>query len=72
MTSPEIDQEKDGTAPGDFAADLARVEALLDRVTAPTSILDRQAHPYFGRMSHADWLRWGYLHLDHHLRQFGA
>jgi hypothetical protein len=28
-------------------------------------------HPMFGPMSDADWLRWGYLHADHHLRQFG-
>jgi hypothetical protein len=26
----------------------------------------------FGRMSQAAWLRWAYLHMDHHLRQFGV
>ena len=29
------------------------------------------SHPMFGAMSTADWMRWGYLHADHHLRQFG-
>ena len=29
------------------------------------------AHPMFGPMSAAEWMRWGYLHADHHLRQFG-
>jgi hypothetical protein len=29
------------------------------------------SHPMFGPMSAADWMRWGYLHADHHLRQFG-
>ncbi len=29
------------------------------------------AHPIFGCMSRWDWMRWGYLHTDHHLRQFG-
>jgi Protein of unknown function (DUF1569) len=29
------------------------------------------AHPMFGPMTTADWMRWGYLHADHHLRQFG-
>jgi hypothetical protein len=29
------------------------------------------SHPMFGPMTEADWLRWGYLHADHHLRQFG-
>jgi hypothetical protein len=28
-------------------------------------------HPIFGPMTAADWMRWGYLHADHHLRQFG-
>ena len=32
---------------------------------------DWPAHPIFGRMSEAAWLRWAYLHMDHHLRQFG-
>ena len=27
-------------------------------------------HPFFGSMQHLDWMRWGYLHADHHLRQF--
>ena len=71
-TSPEIDQEGGGTRPVDFAADVARVEALLELLTAPTRSLDRQSHPTFGTMSDAAWLRWGYLHTDHHLRQFGA
>jgi hypothetical protein len=28
-------------------------------------------HPMFGPMTPEDWMRWGYLHADHHLRQFG-
>jgi Protein of unknown function (DUF1569) len=28
-------------------------------------------HPIFGPMTAKDWMRWGYLHADHHLRQFG-
>ena len=72
LTSPEIDQEQRGTKPAAFAADVAQVAALLQFVTAPTTNLDRKPHPMFGRMSHAAWLRWGYLHVDHHLRQFGS
>jgi hypothetical protein len=29
------------------------------------------SHPFFGAMTAGDWMRWGYLHADHHLRQFG-
>jgi hypothetical protein len=73
LTSPELDPERGGTRPVDFAADLARVEAMLEAVTAvPAHELERLRHPVFGRMSRAAWLRWAYLHTDHHLRQFGA
>jgi hypothetical protein len=72
LTSPEIDQEREGTRPIDFAADVSDLEALVQLVTARTRTLDRQSHPLFGAMSDAAWLRWGYLHMDHHLRQFGA
>ena len=71
-TSPELDQEQGGTSPVDFAADIAQVEALLDIVTSSMGTFDRRSHPFFGSMSDAAWLRWCYLHMDHHLRQFGA
>lgn len=71
-TCPEIDQELGGTRPVDFTADLAQVEALVEAVTALERSFDWPPHPVFGRVSNAGWLRWGYLHLDHHLRQFGA
>ncbi|WP_413997623.1 DUF1569 domain-containing protein [Flavobacterium sp. W1B] len=28
-------------------------------------------HPFFGEMSFEDWDRLQYMHLDHHLKQFG-
>ena len=71
-TSPEIDQLGAGTRPLTLGEDLAQVEALLDTFTSPTRDLDRRAHPVFGPLSDAAWLRWGYLHTDHHLRQFGV
>jgi hypothetical protein len=69
-TRPEIDQEALGTPPLNFDADLAELEALFTMVTAEPRSLEWQPHPIFGPMSHAAWLRWGYLHMDHHLRQF--
>ncbi len=71
-TSAEVDQERGGTRPIGFAADVAQAEELLELVTAPNRTLDRRLHPVFGPMSDAAWLRLGYLHADHHLRQFGA
>jgi len=71
-TSPEVDQERGGTRPERFEADLAAAETLLRRFAAEAGRLHLRPHPFFGAMSEADWLRWGYLHTDHHLRQFGA
>jgi hypothetical protein len=72
VTRPEIDQEGGGTRPVEFAADVAQLETLVEMFSsAPPGTFDGQAHPTFGPMSGAAWLRWGYLHMDHHLRQFG-
>ena len=70
-TRPEMDQEFGGTTPGDFAADLAELESLLEIVTTQNKDYEWPSHPIFGRMSEAAWMRWAYLHMDHHLRQFG-
>ncbi len=71
-TTPELDQEVDGTRPADFAADVAELEALVELFLSRERNLEGQSHPIFGRMTQAAWLRWAYLHMDHHLRQFGA
>jgi hypothetical protein len=71
-TRPEIDQAIGGTRPGDFAADVALLDTLLAQFTEEIDSVNGLVHPIFGRMSKADWLRWGYLHMDHHLRQFGC
>ena len=71
-TSPEIDQEAGGTSPVVFAADVAELAVLVEIFTAPARSFAWQPHPIFGTLSDAAWLRWGYLHMDHHLRQFGA
>ena len=72
LTRPEIDQQCAGTRPVAFDADVAELETLLELVTTRDKTLSWASHPIFGRMSHAAWLRWAYLHMDHHLRQFGA
>lgn len=71
VTVPEVDQEAGGTRPVEFAKDLNDVEALLGLVASRAGKGNWPDHPIFGRMSERDWMRWGYLHTDHHLRQFG-
>ena len=71
-TRPEVDQEVGGTPPSDFAADITQFETLVELITTQTRCFDGQQHPIFGPMSEAAWMRWAYLHMDHHLRQFGS
>ncbi|MGB7219090.1 MAG: DUF1569 domain-containing protein [Vicinamibacterales bacterium] len=71
QTRPEVDQEIGGTRPVQFASDKRALEALIDQFAGLTSS-DLQPHPIFGRLSTDEWQRWGYRHVDHHLRQFGA
>jgi uncharacterized protein DUF1569 len=71
LTRPEIDQEAGGTKPAEFARDIAQVESLLQIVATQRSFAC-PSHPIFGPLSQRAWLRWAYLHTDHHLRQFGT
>ena len=72
-TAPEMDQEVEGTRPTVFAEDLGGLGFLVNRFTRqPRDFEWPQAHPHFGLMSTAEWMRLAYLHTDHHLRQFGA
>jgi len=68
-TLPEVKHDIGGTPPAEFQADLRRLLRYLDAFaehTAPWA-----SHPIFGPLTTAEWMRWGYLHCDHHLRQFG-
>ncbi len=71
-TRPEMDQEIGGTRPLEFQSDKQELLRLLDRFTSRPPEFAWAPHPMFGSMSRQDVMRWGYLHMDHHLRQFGA
>lgn len=69
-TRPEMEQGEGGSLPVDFQQDVASLLSTLDRFcdALPTPCFQ---HPIFREMTADDWMRWGYLHADHHLRQFG-
>jgi len=71
-TRPEVEQGMGGTCPGDFAGDRAALIRTIERFCLPDPSVGRHPHPFFGQMSLSEWMRWGYLHSDHHLRQFGV
>lgn len=71
-TVPACDARIDGTLPAEIEADLRRVREDFARFTRQPREYELQSHPIFGAMNEKEWMRWGYLHMDHHLRQFGA
>jgi hypothetical protein len=68
-TTPELEVALREEPSAGFEESVARAVAKMEAVASG----ERSAgsHPMFGLMTAADWMRWGYLHADHHLRQFG-
>ena len=69
-TRPEVDPQRAGRNPGDFLRDRDQVETDLYRFIDAIHRGTMARHSIFGPMSAREWLRWGWLHADHHLRQF--
>ena len=70
-TFAEIDQAKGrGTRPEELDADRQAVKGLLSTFLATESGF--QDHGFFGPLSKAQWARLVYIHMDHHLSQFGV
>jgi hypothetical protein len=70
-TRPGVNPRQDGTRPGEFEQDRARVINGLGLLAAAPAERLASAHFMVGPMSRKDWHRWAYKHVDHHLRQFG-
>jgi hypothetical protein len=59
--------------PSDFEAERSRLATLLDQVVQRGPVkTEGRVHPFFGRLSGAEWGTLIYKHIDHHLRQFGV
>ena len=71
-TLPEVEQDCGGTPPVEFQRDRDELLAIIQDFCTRGKASFAPAHPLFGPMSYDDWMRWGYLHADHHLRQFGV
>jgi hypothetical protein len=57
------------SAPTTWEADMAHLLGLMERLaTESTSAI----HPFFGPLTHEEWNRLAWKHLDHHLRQFAC
>jgi hypothetical protein len=69
-TAPENDQQQQGSAPKDWNSDKAELLEWLEKFSSGKMAF--VVHPLMGNLSAEEWQRWGYLHCDHHLRQFGV
>ena len=49
----------------------ALAKAIVTFAALPANQLTSH-HPLLGKMRRDEWMRWGFLHIDHHLRQFGC
>jgi hypothetical protein len=71
-TRAEMDQLGGGTRPVEFSRDKAALAAAIERFAQEPNTLGFARHPIFGELTRWEWIRWGYLHADHHFRQFGV
>lgn len=70
-TRPEVDQELKGSPPGEFHRDLEELKAVMLLFANPNKNFRFGRHPVFMELSEWEWMRWGWMHANHHLEQFG-
>ncbi len=68
-TTPELKHAIAERSETEFDALVVAAIGKMEAVARGTRVAP--SHPMFGPMMETDWMRWGYLHADHHLRQFG-
>lgn len=71
-TMPEFDQNIGGTPPAEFEKDRSILISLTERLAKQPASVAAAVHPFFAKMAVEEWMRWAWLHMDHHLRQFGC
>jgi Protein of unknown function (DUF1569) len=69
---PEINPHKKGTKPLDFEKERRLLINDINNFGNLSGEDFKGKHHIFGKLTHNQWGRLGYKHLDHHLRQFGA
>ncbi|MBU1099225.1 MAG: DUF1569 domain-containing protein [Bacteroidetes bacterium] len=70
-TTKELKQGAGGTKPIEFEADRKTLISLLRLFDTNFKKGNKIQHPAFGMMNKKEWGRLVYVHMDHHLKQFG-
>ena len=56
-----------------FKAEQSKVIALLNLLHEKgPSVVTKNKHPFFGKMTQDEWSDMMYIHMNHHLNQFGV
>jgi len=71
-TVKELEQGDGGTNPTTFGADRETLINLVKNFDESFKTNKTEVHPAFGKMNHWQFGRLAYVHLDHHLNQFGV
>jgi len=58
--------------PRNFQNERNQLDDAIDRFARGPSACTRHPHFFFGAMTPDEWATFSYVHLDHHLRQFGV
>ncbi len=69
---PEINPHKHGTKPLDFEKERGLLITDINNFSNLKPEDFKGKHHIFGKLTHNQWGRLGYKHLDHHLKQFGV
>jgi hypothetical protein len=70
-TTNELKQGAGGTKPTVFEKDRQILSDLVDNFSSRYGEGVSRKHPVFGDLDKQQWGRLAYLHLNHHLNQFG-
>ena len=68
----DINQQYFGTASADIVTEKLNLLTLFALVSGLIAQVILLPYPMFGKLSRSQWRRFIYVHLDHHLRQFGV
>lgn len=67
----DMNQKFYGTVSADLETEKSNLVNLLNQVRALPQHSILQPHPMYGKLDLQQWGRFMYVHIDHHLRQFG-